>query len=46
MVALTFPDGARREFPDAITGLDIGRRPKNSNLNMDSFKLDPHKRFL
>jgi threonyl-tRNA synthetase len=25
MVALTFPDGARREFPDAITGLDIAK---------------------
>jgi len=25
MVALTFPDGARREFPDNITGLDIAR---------------------
>jgi threonyl-tRNA synthetase len=23
MVALTFPDGARREYPDTITGLDI-----------------------
>ncbi|RAI30667.1 threonine--tRNA ligase [Rhodoplanes serenus] len=25
MVALTFPDGARREFPDGITGLDIAK---------------------
>jgi threonyl-tRNA synthetase len=25
MVALTFPDGARREFPDNTTGLDIAR---------------------
>jgi threonyl-tRNA synthetase len=25
MVALTFPDGARREYPDNITGLDIAR---------------------
>src|SRR6185312_6959830 len=25
MVALTFPDGARREFPDNITGLDIAK---------------------
>jgi threonyl-tRNA synthetase len=25
MVTLTFPDGARREFPDAITGLDIAK---------------------
>ena len=25
MVALTFPDGARREFPDSITGLDIAK---------------------
>jgi threonyl-tRNA synthetase len=25
MVALTFPDGARREFPDDITGLDIAK---------------------
>ena len=23
MVALTFPDGARREYPDNSTGLDI-----------------------
>src|SRR4051812_14478504 len=25
MVALTFPDGARREYPDHITGLDIAK---------------------
>ena len=25
MVALTFPDGARREYPDGITGLDIAK---------------------
>jgi threonyl-tRNA synthetase len=25
MVTLTFPDGARREFPQAITGLDIAK---------------------
>src|ERR1700691_1648762 len=25
MVALTFPDGARREFPPSITGLDIAK---------------------
>jgi threonyl-tRNA synthetase len=25
MVALTFPDGARRDFPDGITGLDIAK---------------------
>ena len=25
MVALTFPDGARREFPDNITGLDVAK---------------------
>jgi len=25
MVALTFPDGARREYPDNITGLDIAK---------------------
>jgi len=25
MVALTFPDGARREFPDNITGFDIAK---------------------
>jgi threonyl-tRNA synthetase len=25
MVALTFPDGARREFPDNITGLEIAK---------------------
>src|SRR3977135_3397594 len=25
MVALPFPDGARREFPDNITGLDIAK---------------------
>ena len=25
MVALTFPDGARREYPDDITGLDIAK---------------------
>ncbi|TAK49385.1 MAG: threonine--tRNA ligase [Xanthobacteraceae bacterium] len=25
MVAVTFPDGARREFPDNITGLEIAR---------------------
>jgi threonyl-tRNA synthetase len=25
MVALTFPDGARREFPQGITGLDIAK---------------------
>jgi threonyl-tRNA synthetase len=25
MVTLTFPDGARREFPDAIIGLDIAK---------------------
>src|SRR5215475_14482974 len=25
MVALTFPDGARREFPQGTTGLDIGK---------------------
>jgi threonyl-tRNA synthetase len=28
MVALTFPDGARRDYPNGITGFDIaqGRR--------------------
>src|SRR6266545_4133771 len=26
MVALTFPDGARRDYPDNITGLDIAKR--------------------
>ena len=25
MVALTFPDGARREYPDGISGLDIAK---------------------
>ncbi|MFZ0071782.1 MAG: threonine--tRNA ligase [Xanthobacteraceae bacterium] len=25
MVALTFPDGARRDYPDAITGLDVAK---------------------
>src|SRR5450432_18478 len=25
MVALTFPDGARREYPQDITGLDIAK---------------------
>src|SRR6476620_10067475 len=25
MVALTFPDGARREFPDNITGLEVAK---------------------
>src|SRR6185369_16877921 len=25
MVALTFPDGARREYPDGITGLEIAK---------------------
>src|SRR5215207_6020982 len=25
MVALTFPDGARRDFPDGITGLDVAK---------------------
>ncbi|HEX5778504.1 MAG TPA: TGS domain-containing protein, partial [Xanthobacteraceae bacterium] len=25
MVALTFPDGARREYPDNITGLEIAK---------------------
>jgi threonyl-tRNA synthetase len=25
MVALTFPDGARREYPDNISGLDIAK---------------------
>src|SRR5205814_8058180 len=25
MVALTFPDGARRDYPDTITGLDIAK---------------------
>ena len=25
MVALTFPDGARREYPQSITGLDIAK---------------------
>src|SRR4051794_14299333 len=25
MVALTFPDGARREYPDGSTGLDIAK---------------------
>src|ERR671914_270191 len=25
MVALTFPDGARREFPDKITGLEVAK---------------------
>jgi len=25
MVALTFPDGARRDYPDNITGLDVAR---------------------
>src|SRR5215470_15858613 len=25
MVALTFPDGARREFPNGMTGLDIAK---------------------
>src|ERR1043165_2672988 len=26
MVALTFPDGARREYPDGISGLDIAKQ--------------------
>jgi threonyl-tRNA synthetase len=25
MVALTFPDGARRDYPDGITGLDLAK---------------------
>ena len=25
MVALTFPDGARREYPTGTTGLDIAK---------------------
>ena len=25
MVALTFPDGARRDYPNGITGLDIAK---------------------
>ncbi len=25
MVALTFPDGARREYPNGISGLDIAK---------------------
>ena len=25
MVALTFPDGARREYPNGITGLDVAK---------------------
>ena len=25
MVALTFPDGARRDYPDGITGLDVAK---------------------
>src|SRR4030081_2357338 len=25
MVALTFPDGARRDYPDGVTGLDIAK---------------------
>ena len=25
MVALTFPDGARREYPASITGLDVAK---------------------
>ena len=25
MVALTFPDGARRDYPNGITGLDVAR---------------------
>jgi threonyl-tRNA synthetase len=25
MVTLTFPDGARREYPQGITGLDIAK---------------------
>src|SRR6185369_2866080 len=25
MVALSFPDGARRDYPDGITGLDIAK---------------------
>src|SRR5712692_2987164 len=25
MVAVTFPDGARRDYPDGITGLDIAK---------------------
>ena len=25
MVALTFPDGARRDYPQGITGLDIAK---------------------
>ena len=25
MVALTFPDGARRDYPDNITGLEIAK---------------------
>ncbi|MFY9771714.1 MAG: TGS domain-containing protein, partial [Xanthobacteraceae bacterium] len=25
MVALTFPDGARREYPEDTTGLDIAK---------------------
>ena len=26
MVALTFPDGARREYPKGSTGLDIAKK--------------------
>ena len=26
MVALTFPDGARREYPNGSTGLDIAKK--------------------
>ena len=25
MVALTFPDGARRDFPNGVTGFDIAK---------------------
>src|SRR5262249_53231876 len=25
MVALTFPDGARRDYPDGITGLEVAK---------------------
>jgi threonyl-tRNA synthetase len=25
MVALTFPDGARRDYPNGITGLDVAK---------------------
>ena len=31
MVALTFPDGARRDYPNGITGLEVSEPVKQSN---------------